>query len=173
MKKSNILFFLLLLLQAQSFAQQTKISGQVKPVDGNTPLAGVTITVKNGMSTRTDENGNFDITVSSLPVTLSFSSIGYQTKTINVSSGNAGTIEMDIATKMEDPFVLTTSGTRKLTRVIDMPVSVENYGALQIRNAPTDYYSLSGYKKGIDLTTSVSLLKPSVQEALMVAEAQG
>lgn len=154
MKKGNILFFLLLLLQAQSFAQQTKISGQVKSADGSTPLGGVTIAVKNSNSSRTDENGNFSINVSSLPVVLVVSSIGYQTKTINVSSADAGIIEMDIATKMEDPFILTTSGTRKLTRVIDMPVSVENYGALQIRNAPTDYYSLAGYKKGIDLTTS-------------------
>lgn len=154
MKKSNILFFLLLLLQAQSFAQQTKISGQVKSADGNTPLAGVTITIKNSSSSRTDENGNFTINVSSLPVVLVVSSVGYQTKTIDVLSADAGIIEMDIATKMEDPFVLTTSGTRKLTRVIDMPVSVENYGASQIRNAPTDYYSLAGYKKGIDLTTS-------------------
>lgn len=154
MKKGNILFFLLLLLQAQTFAQQTKISGQVKSADGSTPLAGVTITIKNISSSRTDENGNFSINVSSLPVVLVVSSIGYQTKTVNVSSANAGIIEMDIATKMEDPFILTTSGTRKLTRVIDMPVSVENYGASQIRNAPTDYYSLAGYKKGIDLTTS-------------------
>jgi outer membrane receptor protein involved in Fe transport len=154
MKKSNLLFFLLLLLQVQSFAQQTKISGQVKSGDGSNALSGVTITVKNGSSSRTDENGNFSISVSSLPATLIISSVGYQTKTVNVTSGDAGIIGIDIATKMEDPFVLTTSGTRKLTRLIDMPISIENYGATQIRNAPTDYYSLSGYKKGIGLTIS-------------------
>jgi outer membrane receptor protein involved in Fe transport len=153
MKKSNLLFFLLLLLQAQSFAQ-TKITGQVRSKDGSASIPGATIAIKNGASTRTDENGNFGINVSSLPVTLFLSSIGYQTKTIIISSGDAGIIKMDVATKMEDPFVLTTSGIRKRTRIIDMPVSIENYGAIQIRNAPTDYYGLAGYKKGIGITES-------------------
>jgi outer membrane receptor protein involved in Fe transport len=153
MKKSNILFFLLLLLQAQAFAQ-TKITGQVRSKDGSASIPGATIAIKNGASTRTDENGNFSVNVLSLPATLIISSVGYQTRTVAVHSGESNIIELEIATKMEDPFVLTTSGTRKRTRLIDMPISIENYSATQIRNAPTDYYSLSGYKKGIDITTS-------------------
>ena len=149
-----MLFSLLLLLTVQLFAQQTKITGQVRSRQDNAPISGATVSVKDGISTRTDENGNFTISVSSLPSALVFTNVGFRQRNITIHSSEGNVIEMEILARMEEPFVVTNSGTRRLTRMVDMPISVENYGARQIRNAPTDYYSLAGYKKGIDITTS-------------------
>ncbi|HEY6956776.1 MAG TPA: TonB-dependent receptor plug domain-containing protein, partial [Flavisolibacter sp.] len=154
MKKINMVFYLLLLLGVQSFAQQTKITGQVRSKDDSASIGGATVAVKNGGITKTDENGRFEISVHSLPVTLNITNVGYRQRNVTIRSTESAVIEMEVLTKMEEPFVVTSSGTRRLTRLIDMPISVQNYGASQIRNAPTDHYSLAGYKSGVDLTTS-------------------
>ncbi|MGZ3846844.1 MAG: TonB-dependent receptor plug domain-containing protein, partial [Flavisolibacter sp.] len=85
---------------------------------------------------------------------LNITNVGYRQRNITIHSADGNLIDLEILTKMEEPFVVTSSGTRRLTRLIDMPISVQNYGASQIRNAPTDHYSLAGYKNGVDLTTS-------------------
>ncbi|MGZ4012652.1 MAG: TonB-dependent receptor, partial [Flavisolibacter sp.] len=107
-----------------------------------------------GGVTKTDEKGHFEINVHSLPVTLNITNVGYRQRNITIHSADGNLIDLEILTKMEEPFVVTSSGTRRLTRLIDIPISVQNYGASQIRNAPTDHYSLAGYKNGVDLTTS-------------------
>jgi outer membrane receptor protein involved in Fe transport len=154
MKKMNILFFLLLLFKLQSFAQQMQIKGQVRSKDDSTFIVGATVATRNGVLTKTDGNGQFTIYVTSVPAALTISNVGYRQRSITVHSADGVVVEMEPLAKMEEPFVVTNSGTRRLTRLIDMPISIENYGASQIRNAPTDYYSLAAYKRGIDITTS-------------------
>ncbi|MGZ3952700.1 MAG: carboxypeptidase-like regulatory domain-containing protein, partial [Flavisolibacter sp.] len=78
MKKINMVFYLLLLLGVQSFAQQTKITGQVRSRDDSSSIAGATVAVKNGGVTKTDEKGRFEIKVHSLPVTLNITNVGYR-----------------------------------------------------------------------------------------------
>jgi outer membrane receptor protein involved in Fe transport len=152
MKKIPVLFVLFLWLQSQ--AQQTMISGRIKSKNEQGGLPGVTVIVTGGASTTSDKTGAFSIQVSSLPAILTISHIGYQSREMRVEAKDAGEILLEVATKMEEPFVLTTSGIRKLTKLIEMPVSIERYGAAQIRNAPTDHYSLAGYKKGMGVTVS-------------------
>ncbi len=62
------------------FAQEN-ISGKVVTAEEGSPLPGVSIVVKGTTTgTTSDFDGNFQIRVNSLPVTLVFSSIGYETK---------------------------------------------------------------------------------------------
>jgi len=84
-------FFLIILFATITFAQETTVNGRVTGSDAfgsePSPLVGVNILVKNTTTgTSTDINGEFSLNVGSLPVDLVFSYIGYEKKTITVSS---------------------------------------------------------------------------------------
>ncbi len=70
-----------------AFAQNTTISGNVQNSVTTEKSAAVSVTVKGSdQGTYTDDKGNFSINVKSLPATLRFSSVGYATQEILVTS---------------------------------------------------------------------------------------
>lgn len=84
---THLRLFLLLLFSFSAsvlFAQQNTITGRV--ADGDTALAGVTVTVKGtAMATQTDANGRFTITAPA-NATLVFSSVGYNITEVKVGN---------------------------------------------------------------------------------------
>jgi TonB-linked SusC/RagA family outer membrane protein len=81
-----------LLLSTTAYSQQKfSISGTVKDGSDNTPLTGVTITIKGtSAGTQSDKDGKFTITINSGNV-ISFSFLGYKTQEIHpLKSGNLG-----------------------------------------------------------------------------------
>ncbi len=76
---------LLLLFTSINFAQKQIVTGKVTSFETGEPLVGVNILVKNtATGTATDENGLFRLVVKKLPVTLVFSSIGYQKQNVAI-----------------------------------------------------------------------------------------
>lgn len=76
-----------------SIIAQGTITGTITEASSNSPLSGANIVVK-GTTTGTisDFDGNFSLNVDTFPVTLVVSSVGYNTKEVNVSSaGNIST----------------------------------------------------------------------------------
>lgn len=157
--KKNFLFSSLLMLIFFSSQAQQSISGKVKSKDNDSSLAKVSVLVKGSPNgTTTDEAGNFTITVSSLPVTLMISYTGFESQEITVHSKESPVISLERQYNWSEVVVV--APTRSSGKILYSPTSIEQYRSKQIVNMPgTDYYALSGYKKGIDLTTSSMTFK--------------
>ncbi len=148
-----MLLFSLFSIQAFS---QTTITGHVRNAISKEVVPAVSVTVKgSNAGTFTNEKGDFKlITTQKLPVTLVFSSVGYETKEWSV---------MDAANPVEISFVpasslgseVVVSASRVPERILESPVSIERVGAISIRNTPaTSYYDIIRTLKGVDVTTA-------------------
>ncbi|MFL5810514.1 MAG: TonB-dependent receptor [Flavisolibacter sp.] len=141
-----------------TMAQQVTITGKVVTRNPADPLSGISVTVKGTTTgTSTDEKGSFSLNAASLPVTLIFTSVIFQVQEVSVNSKEPKPVTLEPLTVMGTEIVL--SANRVRTRILDAPVSIEQYGSKQIINSPTDYYSYAAYKKGIDMTTSSMTFK--------------
>jgi len=125
MKQKNLqkflLFSLLLLLPLTMVAQTVK--GKVTDVSGEgLPYINV---VEKGTSNGvvSDDNGEFSITLKSLPTTLVISSMGFETKTVKVNNASFLTIVVNEDNALDEIVVI---GSRNKSRTaIDTPVPVD------------------------------------------------
>ncbi|WP_298779243.1 TonB-dependent receptor [uncultured Polaribacter sp.] len=112
MKQKNVFKILavFLLFLPISLAAQT-IKGKVTDTSGEViPYMNV---IQKGTSNgaTTDDNGEFNLTVKSLPVTIVVSSIGYKTKEVSITSNAAVTIVVEEGSESLDEIVITGSRT--------------------------------------------------------------
>jgi outer membrane receptor protein involved in Fe transport len=140
-----------------SFAQNT-ITGSV--TDSNKQsIPGANINIVGGSSgTSTDFDGSFKLNTSAKPpFTVKVSAIGFETKTINVSSVNQ---KIDVVLKDEETKLdeIVVSASRTPERVIESPVTIERMGIQEIKNttAPTFYDGLENLKEVHFNTSSIS-----------------
>ena len=83
-------FLTALSLSLTSLSQSVTLSGSVKNISNQQGVPAVSVMVKeSSQGTFTDEYGNFKLTVAQLPVTLVFSSIGYETKEVTVDNATS------------------------------------------------------------------------------------
>lgn len=116
--------FLLLAFSLIAFAQQQSIEGVVLD-ENDSPLLGVNIFVKgtaNGVTS--DFDGNFQIAVN-LGETLVFSSIGFKTQELTVSSYDQLSVVLIEDAESLDEVIITGYGSQKKSNVIGSVVSVD------------------------------------------------
>lgn len=123
-------FFLIILFATITFAQETTVKGRVTGSDAfgsePSPLVGVNILVKNTTTgTSTDINGEFSLDVGSLPVDLVFSYIGYEKKTITVSSDDFLNVVLIVDIYNSEDVVIVGSRFRPRTSITS-PVPIDN-----------------------------------------------
>ncbi|GMR24835.1 MAG: TonB-dependent receptor [Ignavibacteria bacterium] len=123
-------FFLIILFANITFAQETTIKGKVTGSDAYgsepAPLVGVNILVKNTTTgTSTDLNGEFSLNVDNLPVDLVFSYIGYEKKTITVSSGDFLDVVLAVDIYSSEDVLIVGSRFRPRTSITS-PVPIDN-----------------------------------------------
>ncbi|RYY40811.1 MAG: TonB-dependent receptor [Chitinophagaceae bacterium] len=136
-------------------AQNVTLSGKVKSNSSRENVPAVSITVKGGsQGAYTDDNGNFRLTVSKLPVTLIVSSVGFESREITVSSASqALDIDLTPASVMGTEVVV--SATRTPERILETPVTIEKLGSITLRNVPApSYYEAINNLKGVDMHTA-------------------
>lgn len=126
MKKTlqfNIFLFLLLLFPAAIFAQAT-VSGSVTETNSKNPIPGANVIVKGtSTGTITDFDGNFSLNVSSFPVTIVVSSLGYDTQEVIVTSEQKISVSLTEGVALEEVMLI---GTRNPNRSsIDTAVPVD------------------------------------------------
>jgi len=117
---------LLLFFASINFAQKQIVTGKVTSYETGEPLVGVNILVKNtATGTATDENGLFRLVVKKLPVTLVFSSIGYQKQNVAIKENKFLNVSLrEDVYSSEDVVVV---GTRFKPRTsITSPVPIDN-----------------------------------------------
>lgn len=140
-----------------SFAQNT-ITGSVTDSNKQSiPGANVTIVGSSG-GVSTDFDGTFKLTTSSKPpFVIKVSAVGFETKTVNITSANqkVDVVLKDEETKLDEIVV---SASRTPERVIESPVTIERMGIQEIRNttAPTFYDGLENLKEVNFNTSSIS-----------------
>ncbi len=102
----------------------------------------------------TNDQGNFRFTLRApLPATLVFSSVGYATKEITVSSAGAIEVSLDPASILGTEVVV--SASRNIQRKIESPVTIERIDNKDVMNSPQpSYFSILQGLKGVDITTS-------------------
>jgi outer membrane receptor protein involved in Fe transport len=136
-----------------SYAQKVTLKGNVKNNSSNESVGAVSVVVKgtdNG--TYTDANGNFSLNVASLPVTLIFSSIGYQTTEVVADKAD---IQVSLKTSTELGTDVVVSASRVPQRILESPVSIERVNAAAIRStSAASFYDMLQNLKGVDMMTS-------------------
>ncbi|MFL5772938.1 MAG: TonB-dependent receptor [Flavisolibacter sp.] len=153
MKKIIVLSVMCMIVHLHTYCQQPTISGTGRAKNKEV-LANVSVSLKGTLKgTISNLEGAFSINVAAFPATLIFSSIGFEDVELTVQAASVHEIIMEASTATEQAIVL--SPTRTPVRMLESPVSIERYGALQIRNmASVDYYGHARNEKGVDITTS-------------------
>src|SRR5215204_342745 len=139
-----------------AFAQTSTISGTVRNNMNKEVVPAVSVTIKGSAAgTFTDERGNFRITTDQkLPLTLIFSSIGFEQQEVTVSDAST-TINVDFVPSSTMGVEVVISASRVPERILESPVSIERMGAGMIRQtAASSFYQGLANFKGVDLVTS-------------------
>ena len=157
MRKSLLSAFALLLtlvFSAAAFAQTITLTGNVKNSVTSLDVPAVSVSVKGtDAGTFTDANGNFRIVVAQLPVTLVFTSIGYESQEVGVTTASPVQVNFAPVSSLGQEIVV--SASRTAERILESPVTVERVSTAAIRSAPAaSYYDIVQNIKGVDLTAS-------------------
>lgn len=135
---------------------QAKIRGNVVNSASSLPVPAVSVRVQgSGEGTFTDTKGDFTLTLQrTMPVTLLFTSIGYEPKQVEVKDAAIFlTVIMEPASVLGQAIVV--SATRTPSRIMESPVTIEHIGIKDITNAASpSYYDMIGKLKGVDMVTS-------------------
>ncbi|HTD94938.1 MAG TPA: TonB-dependent receptor [Chitinophagaceae bacterium] len=138
-----------------AFGQTIAISGSVRNGASKETVPAVSVIVKGtSLGTYTNSNGDFSINVAKLPVTLIFSSVGYDNLELSVSDASVkADVELKSNTMLGQEVVV--AATRTPTRILESPVTVERLSSNAIRNlAAPNYYEALTNLKGVDMHTA-------------------
>lgn len=110
---SKVYCLLLLLVLCSSYVQSQKtISGTVLDADTNSPLPGVDV-VAGTKGAITDFDGNYEIIIPENITSLTFSSLGYASQTININNRNKIDVVLQSQSEALDEVVIVGYGTVK------------------------------------------------------------
>lgn len=134
---------------------QVSISGNVRNSSSKEVVPAVSVVVKEtGMGTYTNPVGEFRLTVAKLPVTLVFTSVGYDTYEVTVSDASAK-VEVDFKPSSTLGQEVVVAATRAPTRILESPVTIERLSNVALRNiAAPNYYEAIANLKGVDVHTA-------------------
>ena len=159
MKRFTIIAALLLFaLPSLLSAQNLTVTGKVNAASGGESLNSVSVIVKGtNVGTFTNSKGEFRLslpTSTKFPITLLFSSVGYEFSEVAVKSASevvSASLKADATLGQE----VVVSATKTPVRIIESPVSIERVNLTAIRNAPAaDYYDIAANLKGVDMVAS-------------------
>lgn len=154
-----------LLFFTSGYAQET-IRGSVSNASTGLPVTAVSVTVsESGEGTFTNDNGEFSLkTNRKFPVTLNFSSIGFESLTRTVNSASEFiSVSLTPASVLGQEVVV--SATRTPSRILESPVTIETINEREIVNAAApSYYDIVGKLNGVDMVTaSLTFSSPSTR----------
>ncbi len=147
-------FIMLFITTIAVQAQNQQVVGTVTNSQTKETIPAVSVIIKGtSAGTYTNDRGVFRMTTTRpLPLTLVFSSIGYETKEVNYTGGELN-VELTPGSDLGEEVVI--SASRLAERIIESPVSVERMNAAAVRaSAAPSYYQGLANMKGVDMTTS-------------------
>ncbi|KAA0990562.1 carboxypeptidase-like regulatory domain-containing protein [Dyadobacter aurulentus] len=140
---------------------QTTLQGKVSESANGEALAGISIQIKGKVTgTITDNQGRFKLyTTSNPPLTLTISSVGFQTQEINVSPGQTN-LDIKMVEQVTLGEEIVVSASRVEESVMKSPVAIEKMNLRDMRDTPSaNFYDALNNLKGIDMATQGFLFK--------------
>lgn len=137
-------------------AQPITLTGTVRNSTNNEPVPAVSVVVKGSESIGafTDQDGVFKLSVPRLPVVLVFSSVGFGTQEVNVSSATQN-LDINFVPGFSLGQEVVISASRTPERILESPVSIERVSIANIRTAAaSSYYDIVTTLKGVDIIAS-------------------
>jgi iron complex outermembrane receptor protein len=135
-KMRKLLFILLQLLSLQSFAQLIKVIGRVKEASNSNALENASVFISNKINTKTNDKGEFTLTVPKGNYSLIVSSIGFKKLVYAVEvTDNMKEIEILLTSSSTLLKQVTISGSRFEKRAAEEIVSIEIIKPKDILNA--------------------------------------
>lgn len=110
MKKLLQSLFVLLFVALNAMGQERTITGTVTSLEDASPIPGVSVkTPGSQSSTVTGNDGKFTLKISLSTKSIQFSSIGFVTKNINITSSSIVNVGLDVDAKSLQEVVITTA----------------------------------------------------------------
>ncbi len=155
--KNVLLIFLIFICSAGTFAQKLELKGTVIDAETNESLPGASINIKEtSIGTVTNQSGDFTLSLSKGSYSLTVSSIGYDTKEVNVELLSSKKIDIQLVSNTNLSEVVITSKKRD-ERLTLMNMGVEKLNIKEVKKIP----ALMGE---VDVIKALQLL-PGVQAA--------
>ncbi|NML22418.1 TonB-dependent receptor plug domain-containing protein [Pseudoflavitalea sp. G-6-1-2] len=156
MKKRLLALLIPLVCAAGSVhAQRQTITGVVTNAETQQPLPAVSVSIKGATGgTYTDDRGRFRFTVNQhFPLTIVFSSIGFESKEMTLQQPGNLTVALNAASTLGEEVVVNAS--RMVQRKLTAPVTIEQLSRKEIQLSPQLNYidALQGLR-GVDVTVS-------------------
>jgi outer membrane receptor protein involved in Fe transport len=157
---ASILLLSLLYFPALSQSPNT-ITGTVRQTTSKERVAAVSVNIKGtAFGTFTDDHGNFRLTTAQQPpFTLVFSSIGFETQEVTVSSAGSP-VEVAFVPSSTLGKEVVVSATRGAIRSLESPISIEQMSSMTAHEVPApSFYDAVANLKEVDAVTSSLLFK--------------
>jgi len=152
-KKFKYLLMICMLLFSQLLHAQNRITGILSNVN-NQPVNGATISIKGtNIAVQSDATGAFSIPVSNANSILTISSVGYQTRDVNVGNQSSISLVLQTATSNLDEVLVTGYSTQR-RKDITGSVAVVNVKDLKAVPAGSPEQMLQGRASGLNIITS-------------------
>ncbi|MGZ5219163.1 MAG: carboxypeptidase-like regulatory domain-containing protein, partial [Chitinophagaceae bacterium] len=151
MKKLFLLTAIIIAGYSFAYAQKN-ITGKVTSKKDGTPLAGVSVIVKNGGgATQTDPNGNFSLANVPANTKIVFSLVSYKTFESSLPSGNSMDITLEESSQQLSEVVVTALGIRREKKALGYAVATVDKKQLESRPDGDLGRLLSGKAPGVDI----------------------
>ncbi len=145
----------LLLFSNILFAQLKTVTGKITDPN-NLPVPGATVSVRGSIiATETDANGSFSIAVPNGKNSLTITSEGFETQTINITNESNVAVSLKTTTSTMNEVVVTGYGTQR-KKDITGSVSVVNVSNLKQIPSGTTESLLQGQASGVTVINSGS-----------------
>lgn len=155
--KNACTILLLLFAALSSYAQNRTVSGKVTDSKDNTPLAGVSVTVKGSSGgVQTDATGNFSISVPSNARTLVFSYVGFGAEEVSIRNNANVDIALTSDERGMQEVVVVGYGTQRKKAVT---AAITKVDVADINNLVTPSFDkqLAGRAAGVQVTVPSGL----------------
>ncbi|MGC4035034.1 MAG: TonB-dependent receptor [Chitinophagaceae bacterium] len=155
MRKTTIALMTLCVMSLAGFTQSVTITGTIRNVNTRELVPAVSVTAKGTtLGTFTDSKGDFSLSVDKLPVTLVITSVNFESKEVEVTSG-ASPVQIDFTPITQLGQEVVVSASRYAERILESPVSIERVSATTIKNSPAaNYYDIVTNLKGVDVVAA-------------------
>ena len=157
MRKACSFLLLLLCVASTVFSQNRTLTGKVTDSKDGTAMAGVTVSVKGStISTQTDVNGNFSMSVPADAKTLVFSYVGFGSEDVPIRNNNTMNLAMTSDERKLQEVVVIGYGTQKKKSVT---AAITKVDVSEINNLVTPSFDkqLAGRAAGVQVTVPSGL----------------
>ncbi|RYE27176.1 MAG: SusC/RagA family TonB-linked outer membrane protein [Sphingobacteriaceae bacterium] len=154
MKQKLLIFFLFGLFALQSaFAQTRKITGTVKGSDDGLPLPGVSVMIQGTrIGTQTNAQGDYSIVLPNSSATgLTFTYIGYASKTIQIGSSNVVNTTLSSDSKSLNEVIVSSYGVSQTKREVGGSISKINSSEFANQPIASLQTALQGRAAGVSV----------------------